>query len=113
MCNCDKFPYQHWHAGMVDISPDLFRQALGFPEGTVITELLLDPRKIGVVTLRVEHPDLPTIPEGATVMQVTPLFKLDPETNKVQMVEWSPGLPAGESLDPLGRPIPDYVQGAD
>jgi hypothetical protein len=67
---------------------------LGLPEGAVIRFVNVE-RQQSRILIYVEHPDLPEIPEGAPIPEVTPVFTNDttPEGIRLptRMVAW--GLP--------------------
>lgn len=49
--------------GLCKVNPHLLAEALHMPEGTVIDNAQWDMRE-GQIVLRVQHPDIPAVPEG-------------------------------------------------
>lgn len=55
------------HAVTVDFSPELLERALSLPTGVKITGAHWDSIT-HILTLRVDHPSFPSVPEGAAPM---------------------------------------------
>ncbi len=69
------------HLARVDVAPELIAKALHFPEGTDITGALVKRGVHGyVVSLMVEHPDLPAVAEGDVAPEVWPIVQYHRES---------------------------------
>lgn len=60
--------------GRVVVDFDLLAEALGLPEGAVLLGVC-GSRRFGAIEMKVEHPDLPPVEEGAVIPEVWPTFE--------------------------------------
>lgn len=61
------------HRARIDVSLELIRNLLGMPDDAQIVAVEWEPQRGLVMTLWVEHPDLPEVLPGVVVPRITPI----------------------------------------
>ena len=71
---------------ILNVNSAYLAQALGLPEGTLVTGVQLVSNKLGTVQLRIEHPSMPKVVEGTAIPEVEPMCRQ--ESLATLSVDW-------------------------